>query len=57
MDRLKDMSLAYFREEVRQYEMMLKGDLDYEYRVYLNRKIKIFKYVIKLIDNGRGDCV
>ena len=55
MDRLKYMSLAYFREEVRQYEMMLKGCLNNEYREYLDKKLKIYKYVISLIKEYGGD--
>lgn len=55
MDRLNDISLAYFMEEIYQYEMMLKGCLNDEYREYLNKKLKIYKYTISLIKEYGGD--
>lgn len=55
MDGLNNMSLAYFQEEVRQYEMMLKGCLHDGYREYLNKKLKIYKYAISLVKEYGGE--
>lgn len=50
MDNINKECLEYFREEIRQYKIMLKGNLRLDYREYVNKKVKYFEYVTDLLE-------
>lgn len=56
MERINKEIQAYFREEVRQYQIMLNGILCSDYREYIRRKTMYYEYVIALLEKEEQQC-
>lgn len=50
MENLNSEIQDYFREEIRQCKIMLNGVLNTDYRQFVSKKVRYFKYVVDLLE-------
>ena len=48
----KDEILSYFKNEIKQYEIMLGGALNKEYRTYIEKKVLCYQSAIAALKKG-----